>query len=141
MVGPEWLTIVFENVRVDVAGATVMGKVRRKNDDQPLTAGRLGSPEGATMEVGMPLEQFLITMAGIIGAVITLRGPLGRALAARIEGRRAPDHETQLELEDLRARVAALEEGHAQLAELQDRVEFAERLHSREHQPRPGLPG
>ena len=62
------------------------------------------------------------------------------ATAMRIEGRRAPDHETQ-ELEDLRARVAALEEGHAQLAELQDRVEFAERLHSREHQPRPGLPG
>jgi hypothetical protein len=93
------------------------------------------------MEVGMPLEQFLITMAGIIGAVITLRGPLGRALAARIEGRRAPDHDTQLELEDLRARVAALEEGHAQLAELQDRVEFAERLLSREHPQRPGLPG
>jgi hypothetical protein len=92
------------------------------------------------MEVGMPLEQFLITMAGIIGAVVALRGPIGRALAARIEGRRAPDHETLLELEDLRARVVALEEGQSQLAELQERLEFAERLLSREHQDRRELP-
>jgi hypothetical protein len=92
------------------------------------------------MEIGMPLEQFLITMAGIIGAVVALRGPIGRALAARIEGRRAPDHETLLELEDLRARVAALEDGHSQLTELQERLEFAERLLSREHLHRPELP-
>jgi Tfp pilus assembly protein PilO len=93
------------------------------------------------MEVGMPLEQFLITMAAIIGTVVALRGPIGRALAARIEGRRAPDHETQMELEDLRARVAALEEGHAQLAELQERIEFAERLLAAKRERRPELPG
>jgi hypothetical protein len=93
------------------------------------------------MEVGMPLEQFLVTMAAIIGTVVALRGPIGRALAARIEGRRAPDHETQMELEDLRARVAALEEGHAQVAELQERVEFAERLLAAERERRPELPG
>jgi hypothetical protein len=93
------------------------------------------------MEVGMPLEQFLVTMAAIIGTVVALRGPIGRALAARIEGRRAPDHETQMELEDLRARVAALEEGHAQLADLQERVEFAERLLAAERERRPELPG
>jgi hypothetical protein len=93
------------------------------------------------MEVGMPLEQFLVTMAAIIGTVVALRGPIGRALAARIEGRRAPDHETQMELEDLRARVAALEEGHAKVAELQERVEFAERLLAAERERRPELPG
>jgi hypothetical protein len=92
------------------------------------------------MEVGMPLEQFLLTMAAIIGAAVTLRGSIGRALAARIEGRRAPDHETLLELEDLRARVAALEEGQSHLAELQERLEFAERILSREPQHRPQLP-
>jgi hypothetical protein len=91
------------------------------------------------MEVGMPLEQFLITLAGIIGAVVALRGPIGRALAARIEGRRAPDHETLLELEDLRARVAALEAGQSHITELQERLDFAERLLSRQHH-RPGLP-
>ena len=78
--------------------------------------------------MGMPPEQFLITMAGIIGAVIVRRGPIGRALAARIEGRRPPDHEIVLELEELRARVAALEEGQPLLAELRERLDFAERL-------------
>jgi hypothetical protein len=89
--------------------------------------------------MGMPLEQFLITMAGIIGAVIVLRGPIGRALAARIEGRRPPDHETVLELEELRARVAALEEGQPLLAELRERLDFAERLLTKQQNER--LPG
>jgi hypothetical protein len=92
------------------------------------------------MEVGMPLEQFLITMAAIIGTVVALRGPLGRAIAARIEGRKAPDHETRLELEDLRARVAALEDGQSHLADLQERIDFAERLLAAERERRPGLP-
>jgi hypothetical protein len=88
----------------------------------------------------MPLEVFLISIAGIVGTVITLRGPIGRALAARIEGRRPPDHDTLLELEELRARVLSLEEGQAHLAELQERVEFAERLLARDQQRRPELP-
>jgi hypothetical protein len=92
------------------------------------------------MEVGMPLEQFLITLAGIIGTVVLLRGPIGRALAARIEGRRPPDDETLLELEDLRARVAALEHGQSQITEVQERLEFAERLLAREQLPRPEPP-
>jgi hypothetical protein len=91
--------------------------------------------------MGMPLEEFLITMAGIIGAVIVLRGPIGRALAARIEGRRPPDHETVLELEELRTRVAALEEGEPLLAELRERLDFAERLLAQEQQRRHELPG
>ena len=88
----------------------------------------------------MPLEPFLISIAGIIGAVMTLRGPIGRALAARIEGRRPPDQDTLVELEELRARVLALEEGQTQLVELQERLEFAERLLAQAQQRRPELP-
>jgi hypothetical protein len=90
--------------------------------------------------MGMPLEPFLISIAGIIGAVVTLRGPIGRALAARIEGRRPPDADTLLDLEELRSRLVALEEGQTQLAELQERLEFAERLLARDQQRRPELP-
>ena len=88
----------------------------------------------------MPLEPFLISIAGIIGAVMTLRGPIGRALAARIEGQRPPDQDTLVELEELRARVLALEEGQTQLVELQERLEFAERLLAQAQQRRPELP-
>jgi hypothetical protein len=91
------------------------------------------------MEAGMPLEQFLITVAGIVGTVVALRGPIGRAIAARIEGRRPPDDETALELDDLRSRVATLEEGQSQLTEVQERLDFAERLLAQERQDRPRL--
>ena len=88
----------------------------------------------------MPLEVFLISIAGIVGTVMTLRGPIGRALAARIEGRRPPDHDRLAELEELRPRVLILEEGQTHLAELQERVEFAERVLARDQQRRPELP-
>lgn len=56
---------------------------------------------------------------GIIGAAFVLRGPVGRALARRLEGETAaPPDEVLGELEDLRARVLELEE----------RVDFSERL-------------
>jgi hypothetical protein len=56
---------------------------------------------------------------GIIGAAVVLRGPVGHALARRFEGEAAaPPEEVLGELEDLRARVLELEE----------RVDFSERL-------------
>jgi len=59
------------------------------------------------------------------GAVIILRGPLGRAFADRIAGRHsAADPESQRlrqDVEDLRAELAAV----------QERLDFAERLLSR----------
>jgi hypothetical protein len=59
------------------------------------------------------------------GAVLILRGPLGRAFADRIAGRHlAPDPESQRlrqDVDDLRAELAAVHE----------RLDFAERLLSR----------
>jgi hypothetical protein len=77
------------------------------------------------MEIGMPPEVLIIVLSGIGGLVAILRGPLGRALARRIEGA-APSSE--LELEELRARVAALEGREGELLELHERLDFAERL-------------
>jgi hypothetical protein len=77
------------------------------------------------MEIGMPPEVMIIVVAAIGGLVAILRGPLGRALARRIEGA-APSSEA--ELEELRSRVAALEAREGELLELHERLEFAERL-------------
>jgi hypothetical protein len=54
-------------------------------------------------------------------AVFVLRGPLGRALADRIAGR----HRNAAEDEALRA---DLEETRQRLAEVEERLDFAERL-------------
>ena len=66
-------------------------------------------------------------------AVLILRGPLGKALADRL-ARRGPDdrdlHDVRGELDDLRH----------QLAEVQERLDFAERVLARERQA-PALPG
>ena len=66
----------------------------------------------------------IITL-GIVGVVLA-RGELGRALARRIEHGQAPDSDGELhaELDEMRGRVAELEE----------RVDFAERLLSRQRE-------
>jgi hypothetical protein len=92
------------------------------------------------MAIGMPFEYFVLSLAGIFGTVSILRGPLGRALAERIQGRRALDAAEARELEELRERIAMLEEGQAQLADLQERLDFAERLLARQPPPTPELP-
>ena len=58
------------------------------------------------MEIGMPLEVLLTILASIGGLVAILRGPVGRALARRIEGTGGLP---EAELEELEALVAGLE--------------------------------
>jgi hypothetical protein len=70
-----------------------------------------------------------ILMLGI-GGTMVLRGPLGRALARRIEGGAAAGLEVEPvlhEVDELRARVGELEE----------RLDFTERLLAREREPAP----
>ena len=56
-----------------------------------------------------------------VATVFVLRGPLGRAIADRIDGR----HQNAGEDEALRA---DLEETRQRLAEVEERLDFAERL-------------
>ncbi|HEU4800218.1 MAG TPA: hypothetical protein VFS94_06260 [Gemmatimonadales bacterium] len=77
---------------------------------------------------GMPPQViFMIVLAALAAATIVLY-PLLRAFARRIEGRGGMDNVARAELEELRARIAQLEEGHPRLLELEERVDFAERL-------------
>jgi hypothetical protein len=65
------------------------------------------------------------SIIGLIGGVVVLRGPLGQALAGRLQNESAdalPPEQVLGELDDLRSRVAELEE----------RVDFSERLLARQ---------
>ncbi len=68
----------------------------------------------------------ILAITGIIGFVAL--GPIGRALARRIEGR---DHD-DAELAELGARLARLEQQARRTSELEERVDFTERLLARD---------
>jgi hypothetical protein len=65
-----------------------------------------------------------------VGTAVVLRGPIGKALAERIAGKRlrapsAPDPE---QAEQLERALADLEEMRHRMAELEERQDFAERM-------------
>lgn len=68
------------------------------------------------------LVPILTTAAVVIGVVFVLRGPVGKAMARRLEGG-SGDHMGRID--ELEARVADLERDRVELAE---RIEFTERL-------------
>jgi hypothetical protein len=71
-------------------------------------------------------------VVGILGAcgltaLGVLRGPVGRALARKID-RQGTGSASDEELDQLHARLAELEAGQSRIAELEERVDFTERL-------------
>lgn len=86
-------------------------------------------PPGSEMSVTGSLEGIaavvLLLGAGLI--IAALLWPLIRALARRIEGG-APSTEMQAELDGLRERVRQLEEMQPRMVELEERVDFTERI-------------
>ena len=78
------------------------------------------------------LTGMVMTVAVIFGLVQLTKGPVGQALARRIQGRAGEtDADVRAELADLRDQVEAL---RGTLDEAQERLDFAERMLS---QPRP----
>ncbi len=75
----------------------------------------------------------LITMLLTVGVagVLIFRGPLGRAIARRIEGTPAPDPALAARVAELEHRLAEMEQERSRVAELEERVDFAERLLAR----------
>jgi hypothetical protein len=72
-----------------------------------------------------------ITLFLTIGAVAIFRGPMGKALGERLAGKgQVPD--SSAETEQLRAEV---EELRWRLTEVEERVDFAERVLSRHSDP------
>ncbi len=64
------------------------------------------------------------------GVTLILRGPLGRAIGRRIEGKYA-DPGDSIRVTELEHRVAELEGVHTRIGDLEERLDFAERLLAR----------
>lgn len=63
-----------------------------------------------------------------VGAVLIFRGPVGRAIARRIEGNTGPDSALTQRIEELEHRLADLEQDRLRVGELEERMDFTERL-------------
>jgi hypothetical protein len=92
-----------------------------------VLSGYLG--EGFAIPVGI---------LGIIGGAVVLLGPVGKAIAGRISGRAATGLLPE-EADEILARLQELELGQARLAELEERLDFTERLLAR-HKEQERLP-
>lgn len=81
------------------------------------------TPESLSLSFGMDLGEFLLVVLALLlaGAVLV---PLVRAIARRIEGRPS----SAAELEELRTRLHEVELQAARVPELEERLDFAERL-------------
>lgn len=84
------------------------------------------------MEILIPITLFIV-----IGTTVILRGPIGRALADRLAGRAAPPGQDAIDGEALRGEM---DDVRLRLTELEERVDFAERVLARARQ-RDQLPG
>ncbi len=71
-----------------------------------------------------------------VAAVCVLRGPFGRALAERISGRPRTGAEDQ----DVRELKSEVDELRGQLGEVQERLDFAERMLARQDERAGALP-
>jgi phage terminase large subunit-like protein len=77
-----------------------------------------------------------MTLFLTIGGAVVLRGPIGKALAERLAGRRLavpePDHE---QAEQLDRALADLEDMKHRVAELEERQDFTERVLAAHREP------
>ena len=82
------------------------------------------------MEDILKLAGVLAAVVGVPMLVITVIPALGKAIARRLGGSR-PDDRLLSEIELLRDRVDQLEEREGRIAELEERLDFAERIIAR----------
>lgn len=77
-----------------------------------------------------PSEVFLITLTMVGGALLgwKLLGPLVHALARRLERRAGGESGLSETVSELQGRVGELEQQQARILELEERLDFTERL-------------
>jgi hypothetical protein len=85
-----------------------------------------------------------IALVAVVFAVVKVFGPVGAAIGDRLRGGRRQseqDHALVEEVDTLRERVGQLEEMQRRMLELEERVDFAERLLAQPERPaRVGAP-
>jgi Tfp pilus assembly protein PilO len=86
------------------------------------------------MNDGVPPSILLIIIAALVATTLVL-WPLVRAFARRMEGKGSADPALRAEVEQLQARLSEVDTLHHRLAELEERVDFTERLLAQAHEP------
>ncbi|MEK6597583.1 MAG: hypothetical protein AABY91_04560 [Gemmatimonadota bacterium] len=80
----------------------------------------------------MTEEQFILTMFALLSGVGLLlgviMGPIGRAIGRRIEGRSLTEADLHAIRDEVQAGTAEVADLRRELVELQERMDFAERL-------------
>lgn len=89
------------------------------------------------MEGVFKFAVIMVTVLGMPLGIIYVLAPLAKALGRRLEGGAAVE---PAELEALRAEIEQLRELHPRMAELEERVDFAERALLRARGETPQLP-
>jgi len=86
------------------------------------------------MQHGGPPMVLLIVIAALTAGVIIL-WPLMRAFARRLEGRGGTDPALLADVEQMRAHLNDMDALQHRVAELEERVDFTERLLAQAHDP------
>jgi Tfp pilus assembly protein PilO len=85
--------------------------------------------------VTLPPQVVLLIVLGFIAGFTIVLWPLVRALSRRIEGRQQENPALHAELDQMRARLAEVDGLQHRLAELEERVDFTERLLAQKKEP------
>jgi uncharacterized protein involved in exopolysaccharide biosynthesis len=90
------------------------------------------------MNDGGPPTVLLIVIAALTAMTIIL-WPIMRAFGRRLEGRGNADSALRAEVEQLHSRLAEMDSLHARVLELEERVDFTERLLAQTHDAQKGM--
>jgi Tfp pilus assembly protein PilO len=83
---------------------------------------------------GGPPLVLMIVLAALAAATIIL-WPIMRAFGRRVEGKGVADPAMRSDIEQLQARIGEVDALQARVAELEERVDFAERLLAQNREP------
>jgi Tfp pilus assembly protein PilO len=86
------------------------------------------------MNHGGPPMVLLIVIAALAATVVIL-WPIMRAFGRRLEGKGAADPALRADVEHLHVRLAEMDALQARIAELEERVDFTERLLAQNREP------
>jgi hypothetical protein len=90
-------------------------------------------PNLVAMNESIPPVFVLIPVVAFIALTVIL-GPIVRAFARRLEGKGNVDSALRAEVEQLHTRLADVDSLHSRLLELEERVDFTERLLAQTHE-------
>jgi hypothetical protein len=99
----------------------------------PMPPGPHFDPNLIFLQGGPPLVVIIVVAA--LTATTIILWPIVRAFARRLEGKGSADATLKAEVDHLHARLGEVDSLHARILELEERLDFAERLLAQAQQP------